>query len=664
MLNLLIFSIVLRLSPQLEAKLDSSGFVIVPSSERNIYDIYEHCKKANQPVVVTTDIIFHTTHLAYDYSLRTAEITSLLPKLDTLTLGMLNANLNQLKQAKNEIMKSALSDNVAFFGVAAKLLELEIPDNIPDEVKEKINSELKLIKEHRGIRESPIFGYKEDYTQYVPRGHYTRNYKFENYFKTMMWYGRIGFYLKPHPSMYPDDMLIDPVKEGIKLTRSAILITKTIKASSNLTRLWKEIYKPTISFVGKADDLTIEDYSKLIKDVNIPQDKSILLFIAKANKLASPKIVSIVTESDDSLELKNFRLMGQRFIFDTYAFQNLVYPKVCKYLPNKQKKATDTILPFTAEKTPVGITRCFPRGLDLMSVFGSKTAASIIYNSGDANYENYKEQSVKMKNYFDYLSVPEWKSNLYSQWLYSIRLLLNDKHSNCPSFMLSNEWELKELNSVLGSWAELKHDAILYAKESYTLMTTSMPRTPEFTKGWVEPYPEVYKELSDMITKLSTITDYPTKIKNKLTNYADILTQLSEISEKELTGKPLTKKESDLIWNIGSTLKGMTIFPDEIMKQITSGTDDEMAIIADVHTDPNSRQVLEEAVGYANTIYVRLPASAPDKADESTLMGGVFSYYEFKAPMDGRYTDEKWQQELKSRQVPLQDWFSPLIREY
>ncbi|MDD2891278.1 MAG: DUF3160 domain-containing protein, partial [bacterium] len=182
MLNLLIFSMVLRLSPQLEAKLDSSSFVIVPSSERNIYDIYEHCKKANQPVVVTTDLIFHTTHLAYDYSLRTAEIISLLPKLDTLTLGMLNANLNQFKQAKNEIMKSALSDNIAFFGVAANLLELELPDNIPDEVKEKINSELKLIKEHKGIRESSIFGYKEDYTQYIPRGHYTRNYKFESYF--------------------------------------------------------------------------------------------------------------------------------------------------------------------------------------------------------------------------------------------------------------------------------------------------------------------------------------------------------------------------------------------------------------------------------------------------------------------------------------------------
>ncbi|GAI43997.1 unnamed protein product [marine sediment metagenome] len=37
----------------------------------------------------------------------------------------------------------------------------------------------------------------EDYSQYVPRGHYTRNEKFKKYFKTMMWYGRIDFKLKP-----------------------------------------------------------------------------------------------------------------------------------------------------------------------------------------------------------------------------------------------------------------------------------------------------------------------------------------------------------------------------------------------------------------------------------------------------------------------------------
>ena len=60
-----------------------------------------------------------------------------------------------------------------------------------------VDKELALIEAHQGYADSPLFGYKEDYSQYVPRGHYTRNDQFKTYFKAMMWYGRIGFRLQP-----------------------------------------------------------------------------------------------------------------------------------------------------------------------------------------------------------------------------------------------------------------------------------------------------------------------------------------------------------------------------------------------------------------------------------------------------------------------------------
>jgi len=56
-----------------------------------------------------------------------------------------------------------------------------------------VEAELKLIDAHSGFTESPIFIYKEDYSQYVPRGHYTRSEKLKNYFRVFMWYGRMNF---------------------------------------------------------------------------------------------------------------------------------------------------------------------------------------------------------------------------------------------------------------------------------------------------------------------------------------------------------------------------------------------------------------------------------------------------------------------------------------
>jgi hypothetical protein len=60
--------------------------------------------------------------------------------------------------------------------------------------------------------------------------------------------------------------------------------------------------------------------------------------------------------------------------------------------------------------------------------------------------------------------------------------------------MQTEAWKDKELQTALASWTELRHDTILYAKQSYTMMLTSVPvqvRVP----GYVEPVPEVYNRL-------------------------------------------------------------------------------------------------------------------------------------------------------------------------
>ncbi len=78
--------------------------------------------------------------------------------------------------------------------------------------------------------------------------------------------------------------------------------------------------------------------------------------------------------------------------------------------------------------------------------------------------------------------------------------------------------------------------------------------------------------------------------------------------------------------------------------------------MADVHTDSNSQQALEEGVGDAFPIYVLVPI-------EGTLTlakGGVFSYYEFTVPLAERLTDEKWQQMTPRPERPA--WTQTFIK--
>ena len=58
-----------------------------------------------------------------------------------------------------------------------------------------VQDELTLIEQAGGIFTSPLFDLDEDYSQYKPRGHYTRNETYGRYFRAMMWYGRMPFTL-------------------------------------------------------------------------------------------------------------------------------------------------------------------------------------------------------------------------------------------------------------------------------------------------------------------------------------------------------------------------------------------------------------------------------------------------------------------------------------
>jgi len=83
-----------------------------------------------------------------------------------------------------------------------------------------------------------------------------------------------------------------------------------------------------------------------------------------------------------------------------------------------------------------------------------------------------------------------------------------------------------------------------------------------------------------------------------------------------------------------------------------------MALITDVHSDPNSRQVLEEAVGFPFIIYVRVPIGGKDQV----VRGPVFFHYKFKQPMSTRLTNEQWQKTLMERKQPsLPGWTGSFI---
>ena len=355
-------------------------------------------------------------------------------------------------------------------------------------------------------------------------------------------------------------------------------------------------------------------------------------------------------QADECLKnTSGFRFMGQRFIPDSYVFSNMVGAYIGGYMGEKET-------PFTLVISQAGPIRGFPRGLDAMALLGSKRAVYWLDKLNDSSYENYSVQYGKMDSEFSNFSAADWNRNLYWSWLYSLQPLLKNHGNGYPTFMQTDAWQDKEMNTGLASWTELRHDTILYAKQSYAMTTSAMPMPPEEKPfvGYVEPVPDFYAQLLALTNMMNQGLDEMGVLdetsKARLTNLEEIISRLQTISEKELENKELTSEDYEFIKTFGDQLSGTIGDVEEKAKKTT--------IVADVHTDGNTETVLEEGVGHVEMMVIayKLP-------DGRIIIGAgpVMSHYEFKQPIQDRLTDEKWREMLESNPPKRPEWTSTYI---
>jgi len=645
--------------------LAENGFAVTGGYYDEYFSLYEDNRYNYMPSFVTTDSVLHTYHLYFNYLLKQLEENELYDLAVKNTEDMLKVSLEQYEQAKGSEFQTAAKRNVAYFAIVMKLLDDNM--DIPEIVKSEVEADLALIEDHKGIEKSSVMSmdevsdYSEDFSQYIPRGHYNKSDKLKQYFKALMWYGRVTFRLSKGDE-----------------TRSALLIIAALKDDDSLRNDWKKLYEPIGFFVGDADDLVYLDYAPLAVKIfgednlnvksYIEKFELVADFVKKAKELRDPGVNSMPVlgtifapeqTPEEAVEArtdetKGFRYLGQRFTIDASIFQKLI----CREVGNK-----DGTMPCPQEDS-----RMLPNGLDIPAAFGSKTAYSILDEMGETDYAKYPENMKKLQDGMAQLPKSQWTANLYWGWMYTLQTLLKDYGEGYPMFMQNDNWKKKELITFLGSWAELKHDTILYAKQVYAELGGMMPPEERDDRGFVEPNPELYARLASLtdltITGLDERDILSTANKEQLEKLSEMLVTLKDISIKELENTKLTDEEYEFIRSYGGSLEHFwyETFSDEEKEQGNLLNDNPAAIIADVATDPNCC-VLEVGTGRVDSIFVVFPIDGKLRIAK----GGVYSYYEFSWPMDDRLTDEKWRDEILTdyENMPERpDWQLDYINDY
>ena len=523
----------------------------------------------------------------------------------------------------------------------------------------RMAAELRLIYAGRDVAPSPLYGqYAKgsyaDYTQFTPRSHYVKSSVLRSYFRAMIYLGRNGYLLK-------DNGLSD-----------ALLVTLLLASpgpdGQPLLKDWQRIMEITGFFAGKSDDISYPEWRNFLVKVlgteklaagEALNPATLAKISQRLGELQGPRILSeviidpsVFTATKEQLleSTKSMRLFGQRFTFDGWIFSRLTTGQ---------------------EKTPVRLPS-MPSALFIPAALGDKAALGF----ADQYLQNLSppfspEETAGFNGRLPEVTAdlgkigdPEWFSSMGGAWLKLLGTLTSSYGRGYPLYMQDRLFPVKQVESFLGSYTELKHDTLLYAKQNYAEMggDGGEGTPPPVPKGFVEPNLPFWETLGRLVAYVEAGFRKYGVFKGELEEYGHLnifkedVAFYASLAAKELQGVPLTEEEYEKLRL--SQLSYMAE-PQDI-NVILEEKDMRAGLIADVHTDALQRQIQYEATGEPYIMLVLLG----NEGVVRLAVGVAFNHYEFAGPLDTRYRDADWQGRVYEHRGGLPEknfWYRSLL---
>ncbi|WP_304017138.1 DUF3160 domain-containing protein [Fenollaria timonensis] len=592
----------------------NDGFFINYEKFEQPFSLYEMNQYTFGNSFITTDSIVHLYHIIYLGMMEEMEQNSLKQKFIALSKNCLDNAINDYKEAKGDDKNLTLR-NAALFLCALDLLEADYDGEAPSEVRDLADKELENIKAE-GNAVSNITGEEIDYSQFKARGNYTKNENLKKYFKVNMLYSQELVHLEN-----PDESI------NLEALKQAILISRTMLKDETSFKLWQDIYKPISFLVENTEDTTPIDIYKSIstatKENTIEAVLADNVVNAVADEIKNKENPKIKPDSG-----KVFAFLPQRAVVDNTWLQNLVDTR-----PQSQRPVVS--------------------GVDLMALLGNSLAERLtLTNEDNLKWDEFKEKYEETKAMVDARTDKEEKANIYRTWLWVLKAFNNEYGEGYPDFMKSEKWQYKDLNTALASWAQLKHDTILYAKEFGAEMGGY---DPVEVKHYVEPNVNLYRRVKYLVgltmdadEKYSLLNETQ---RDRLKDFDNMLEFLIKVSLEELKDETTSDEDNERLSVIGGEMENIFMaFNDGGGDFEIAPRDRDTANVADIQmigsnvVNKPAGSFLEVGSGRFSTMYVIY------RLDDKYYIGRgpVMNYYEF-------YSDHRLDNNEFKEMLPVYD---------
>jgi hypothetical protein len=593
--------------------LTEKNFAIVPAKHEQFFHVYDNNHYEYIPNFITTDVYLQVLHKHFSTLLQKIEEDKFIPLLTNLLKNVYDQSRQLEKETTaDEKLNSANQWTTTYLAIAYNLISgktVQVSSTMDHSYKE----ELSKISEASGVGSDFLKANFIQYSQFTPRGNYTKSKELENYFKCVKWLNTAPIYIEKD--------------EGLMAT---LIMASIIKRSPEILSSFEQFNDAIKFIVGEEDNLSI---ANVVNSISAEDAKNISAFTnderltslrADLKKLNANKIQGA------SGDAKTAKALNENIILFTagrYTFDAEILSKMIHVLQPEPK-------------------RPFPKGLDVFAVLGNKEAENILLTEykETQTWSNYPDSLQKLKTQF--AAGVEWDKNIYSKTFETLNTL-NNHDNDYPLFMKTSYWDRKNLVTSLAAWTELKHDMLLYTEQPGGAQAGEGggPPPPQHI-SYVEPNVAFWKKALTMIElqestlkKMNLLTEDVIGINTELKEIGNLLLN---VSEKELAHEKITNEEfSKLSW-IGGQIEYLTfrIFGSGFLPE----KERLVALVADVYN--YNGIYLEEAVGMVDEIYVVTEINGKPYLTK----GAMFSYYEFTS--NSPLTDEAWGKQVSEGKAP------------
>jgi hypothetical protein len=263
------------------------------------------------------------------------------------------------------------------------------------------------------------------------------------------------------------------------------------------------------------------------------------------------------------------------------------------------------------------------------------------------------------------VSDAQWFASLGSKQLHVIGQLAGSRDANYPFYMQSEAFAAKNFTSMVGSYTQLKHATVLYAKQLYAEGGEGGEtdgKLPPAPKGFVQPDLAFWREMERMsafaaagFAKHKLIPDAAEEF-SRYKNFASDISFLRQLADKQVTQSVISDKEWERLRTLDFHYMASPILPQDIPKP----GEGKNALVTDIATDVAGGKILMEALGRP---YVMLAIVGGQYGTRLTA-GMAYNHTEFTRPLaQGRMNDEEWQKDFytnKPKQLTKPAWHPPV----